>query len=157
MPGVGTCDPSRNSTMMPSVKSSFLRRSGVRNARTKAASTGSSWGPHGWRGVSHAIRGRLTQRRSAPGSLPRLPTSRRLAVGARGAGHTRCVVVTRGLLVASGSVSEAGRSAREGRDRAARGLDLLLGGGGELVRVHLDLHGDLARAEDLHREAVADG
>ena len=38
MPGVGSEAPRRNSAMRPSVISSFLRRSGVWNARTKAVS-----------------------------------------------------------------------------------------------------------------------
>ena len=38
MPGVGTAAPNRNSAMMPTVKSSFLRRSGVRKARRNAVS-----------------------------------------------------------------------------------------------------------------------
>ena len=38
IPGVGTVAPSRNMAMMKSVNSSFLRRSGVRNARTNAVS-----------------------------------------------------------------------------------------------------------------------
>src|ERR1700744_6574313 len=38
MPGEGSDDPNRNRAMMPSVKSSFLRRSGVRNARMNAVS-----------------------------------------------------------------------------------------------------------------------
>ena len=38
MPGVGSEAPNRNSAMRPSVISSFLRRSGVWNARTKAVS-----------------------------------------------------------------------------------------------------------------------
>src|SRR5215472_14065415 len=38
MPGAGSDEPNRNKTMMPSVKSSFLRRSGVRNARMNAVS-----------------------------------------------------------------------------------------------------------------------
>src|SRR6185312_964802 len=37
-PGVGSEDPSRNTAMMKSVKSSFLRRSGVLNARMNAVS-----------------------------------------------------------------------------------------------------------------------
>src|SRR6478735_6661888 len=147
MPGVGTCDPSRNSTMMPRVKSSFLRRSGVRNARAKAASTGSSWGAARWRGISHAIRGRVTQRRNAPGSPPRWPTSRRLAGRAPGA------LLTRGVWWSLAPDHSAGES----RDRAAGGLDLLLGGRRELVCLDLDLDGDLARTEHLHREAVTDG
>jgi len=32
MPGAGSADPNRNTTMMPEVNSSFLRRSGVLNA-----------------------------------------------------------------------------------------------------------------------------
>ena len=32
MPGAGNADPNRNTTMMPEVNSSFLRRSGVLNA-----------------------------------------------------------------------------------------------------------------------------
>src|SRR5258708_31441631 len=38
MPGVGSDEPNLNSATMPSVKSSFLRRSGVRNARMNAVS-----------------------------------------------------------------------------------------------------------------------
>ena len=38
MPGAGKHEPNRNKAMMPSVKSSFLRRSGVRNARMNAVS-----------------------------------------------------------------------------------------------------------------------
>src|SRR5690606_34507635 len=38
---------------------------------------------------------------------------------------------------------------------SAGGGDLLLGGPGEGVRLHLDRDGDLARAEDLHRTAAA--
>src|SRR6201995_2045065 len=38
MPGAGSDEPNRNKAMMPSVKSSFLRRSGVRNARMNAVS-----------------------------------------------------------------------------------------------------------------------
>ena len=38
MPGVGSEAPNRNSAMRPRVTSSFLRRSGVWNARTKAVS-----------------------------------------------------------------------------------------------------------------------
>src|SRR5262249_49087860 len=37
-PGAGSDEPNRNRVMMPSVKSSFLRRSGVRNARMNAVS-----------------------------------------------------------------------------------------------------------------------
>ena len=37
-PGQGSVDPSRNTAMMNRVKSSFLRRSGVRNARRNAVS-----------------------------------------------------------------------------------------------------------------------
>ena len=32
MPGAGSAEPNRNTTMMPAVKSSFPRRSGVLNA-----------------------------------------------------------------------------------------------------------------------------
>ena len=35
MPGAGTAEPNRNTTMRPRVNSSFLRRSGVLNARAK--------------------------------------------------------------------------------------------------------------------------
>src|ERR1700749_2886021 len=38
MPGAGSDEPNLNRAMMPSVKSSFLRRSGVRNARMNAVS-----------------------------------------------------------------------------------------------------------------------
>src|ERR1700734_2579530 len=38
LPGAGRDEPNRNKAMMPSVKSSFLRRSGVRNARMNAVS-----------------------------------------------------------------------------------------------------------------------
>src|ERR1700691_4332533 len=38
MPGAGSDEPNRNRATMPSVKSSFLRRSGVRNARMNAVS-----------------------------------------------------------------------------------------------------------------------
>src|SRR4051794_15849804 len=38
-PGAGTGLPTRDNTMIPSVNSSFLRRSGVRKALPKAAST----------------------------------------------------------------------------------------------------------------------
>src|SRR6516165_8498229 len=38
MPGAGSDDPNLNTVMMPSVNSSFLRRSGVRNARMNAVS-----------------------------------------------------------------------------------------------------------------------
>ena len=38
MPGAGSAEPSRNTAMMKSVNSSFLRRSGVRNARMNAVS-----------------------------------------------------------------------------------------------------------------------
>src|SRR5512143_3164534 len=38
-PGAGITLPIRNTTMIPSVNSSFLRRSGVRNALAKAVST----------------------------------------------------------------------------------------------------------------------
>src|SRR5215469_2855000 len=38
IPGAGSDEPNRNSATMPSVKSSFLRRSGVRNARMNAVS-----------------------------------------------------------------------------------------------------------------------
>src|ERR1022692_1664425 len=38
IPGVGMVAPSRKRAMMPSVNSSFLRRSGVRNARRNAVS-----------------------------------------------------------------------------------------------------------------------
>ena len=37
-PGVGSCWPSRNTATMNTVKSSFLRRSGVRNALKNAVS-----------------------------------------------------------------------------------------------------------------------
>src|SRR5689334_21062210 len=53
-----------------------------------------------------------------------------------------------------GSLSRWG-SERGGR--AARGLDLLLGGTGERVSGHRHLGADLAGAEDLDRVAVADG
>src|SRR6476661_514096 len=150
MPGVGTCDPSRNSTMMPSVKSSFLRRSGVRNARTKAASTGSSWGAARVARRHSCDPWKVNAKAQRPGHRPRCPTSRRTADRRPGrCSHERCGGTRAGL--------GTGRSAREGRDRAAGGLDLLLGGGRELVRLDLDLDGDLARAEHLHREAVADG
>ncbi len=42
-PGVGRNEPMRNTTMMPIVKSSLRRRSGVLNALTNALSTWSSW------------------------------------------------------------------------------------------------------------------
>ena len=35
MPGTGSVEPNRNTTMMPRVNSSFLRRSGVWNARAR--------------------------------------------------------------------------------------------------------------------------
>src|ERR1700733_545538 len=38
MPGAGSDEPNRNKAIMPSVKSSFLRRSGVRNALMNAVS-----------------------------------------------------------------------------------------------------------------------
>src|SRR6185437_10412924 len=38
MPGAGSDEPNRNKAIMPSEKSSFLRRSGVRNARMNAVS-----------------------------------------------------------------------------------------------------------------------
>src|SRR6516162_11068585 len=38
IPGAGSVEPNLNRVMMPSVKSSFLRRSGVRNARMNAVS-----------------------------------------------------------------------------------------------------------------------
>src|SRR5580700_9472424 len=38
MPGAGSEEPNRNKAIMPSEKSSFLRRSGVRNARMNAVS-----------------------------------------------------------------------------------------------------------------------
>ena len=38
MPGAGSFEPNRNKTMMAPVNSSFLRRSGVRNARANIAS-----------------------------------------------------------------------------------------------------------------------
>src|SRR6202012_1861170 len=38
MPGAGSDEPNLNRAMMPSVNSSFLRRSGVRNARMNAVS-----------------------------------------------------------------------------------------------------------------------
>ena len=38
MPGAGSDEPNLNRAIMPSVKSSFLRRSGVRNARMNAVS-----------------------------------------------------------------------------------------------------------------------
>src|SRR5689334_17433193 len=44
-----------------------------------------------------------------------------------------------------------------GGDRAAGGLDLLLGAGRELVSGHGDLDADLAVAEHLDREVVPDG
>jgi hypothetical protein len=37
-PGAGSVEPSRNKTTTPSVKISFLRRSGVLNARVKPVS-----------------------------------------------------------------------------------------------------------------------
>jgi hypothetical protein len=38
MPGAGSVAPNRYTTMMPRVNRSFLRRSGVRNARANIAS-----------------------------------------------------------------------------------------------------------------------
>src|ERR1700712_229059 len=43
-PGEGIVLPTRNSTMIPSVNRSFLRRSGVRKALPKAASTAPPFG-----------------------------------------------------------------------------------------------------------------
>ena len=44
MPGAGGSEPNRNMTIMPSANSSFLRRSGVRNAWTNTLSTARSAG-----------------------------------------------------------------------------------------------------------------
>src|ERR1700761_3798798 len=55
MPGVGSEAPRRNSAMSPSVISSFLRRSGVWNARTKAVSMRSP--RFGWWGSPRILPG----------------------------------------------------------------------------------------------------
>src|SRR5829696_313843 len=88
---------------------------------------------------------------NAKAQRPGPPPRSRRHVGRRFGRPGRCF--TRGVWWSLASDHSAG----EGRDRAAGGLDLLLGGGRELVRLDLDLDGDLARAEHLHREAVTDG
>ena len=138
--------PAGRCAMMQSVNSSFLRRSGVLNARTKAESTD----PPGRR--------RLLPRRplvaavaggaDAGAPVTRRPNPQRIPCGSpgmRAAGPHAGVPAVR--IPARWSVSD--RS--DGRGRAAGRLDLLLGGAGELVDRHVDLDGDLAGAEHLDR------
>jgi hypothetical protein len=44
MPGAGRFEPNRNNTITPPLNSSFLRRSGVRNAWTNTLSTAAAPG-----------------------------------------------------------------------------------------------------------------
>src|ERR1700712_5326692 len=70
--GVGTEAPRRYSTIIASVKSSFLRRSGVRNADAKALSTGP---PTQGEERRHPAVMRLTSRRwNGTRSGPSVPT-----------------------------------------------------------------------------------
>src|SRR4029077_4888970 len=74
MPGAGRFEPNRNKTIMAPVNSSFLRRSGVRNARTNTLSTG---------GALRWLVTPLECRPASPGSrgAPHLATQKRLAGG----------------------------------------------------------------------------
>src|SRR6476661_2441868 len=119
------------------VNSSFLRRSGVLNARVKAVSTG----PPGDAGRSGPAR--MMVRQSYEGYPGRW----------LGTANGVCRVLTLSGEPAAYPVVLAGSG---GGDRAAGGFDLLLGGCRELVSGHVDLDGDLAGAENLDRGVVAD-
>src|SRR5690349_21774804 len=118
------------------VNSSFLRRSGVLNARVKAVSTG----PPGDAGRSAT---QMTVRQSNEG----------YPEGSPGTANGVCRVLTSAV---SPRHTLSFWLWSGGGDRAASGLDLLLGGRRELVSGHVDLDGDLAGAENLDRGVVAD-
>src|SRR6266849_956928 len=71
IPGAGSDEPNRNKATMPSVKSSFLRRSGVRNARMNAVSMRdpSSSAEPAFERLPYLTR-RYTQRASTPKGPP---------------------------------------------------------------------------------------
>src|ERR1700761_7501620 len=78
MPGAGSDEPNRNRAMMPSVKSSFLRRSGVRNARMNAVSMRdpSSSAEPAYKWLPY-----LTRRHTQPASSPKGRPLERASVG----------------------------------------------------------------------------
>src|ERR1022692_107895 len=141
MPGVGRDAPSRNMAMMKSVNSSFLRRSGVRNAlmnpvsmrrphveRSTSAAPGCGARPDGSRARECTPKSNLRSALRKPGASPPPPAAR-----AAGTGPAAAAVAV---------ISQLG-------DRSARGGDLLPRGRGERVRGHPQLRCRVAGAKYL--------
>src|SRR5215472_14988535 len=122
MPGAGSDEPNRNKAMMPSVKSSFLRRSGVLNARMNAVSMRdpSSSAEPAYQRLPYR-----TRRRTHAASSFKGPPLERASLGCGLSVH---------YVVAYLSLTEQ-------RDRSARCLDLLPGRSRNSVRAHAHRHG----------------
>src|SRR6266536_2078992 len=133
MPGVGREAPSRNIAMMKTVKSSFLRRSGVRKARRKPVNICRSW----LRGLPGRFGGVTRTPKSNPPTPVRQPGATPWPAPARAAGPAPTAVISQ----------LGGCSARRG--------DLLPGGSGERVRGHPQPGCRVAGAEYLDQLARA--
>src|SRR6266567_8740400 len=147
MPGVGRDAPSRNIAMMKSVKSSFLRRSGVRKARRKPVSMRR---PH-VEGSTSAVPGRGARpdgswATPAPKSNPTVALRQPGTVPWPPPGRAAARARTR--PAAAAVISQLS-------GRSAGGGDLLPGGGGERVRGHPQPGRCLAGAEHLDQLARA--
>src|SRR6478609_258922 len=147
MPGVGTRDPRRKIAIIASVNNSFLRRSGVLNARPKAVSTGSSWRPRKttwcWQ---RSIRGTITPR----GRESRRPgRCRGVALRSEnGGGAAGCL----DLVLGRGRELVRGHGHRDGDLAGAEHLDQLAVTHGTLG--HEGLDGDVATLGEQRRDAV---
>src|SRR3954451_1358125 len=129
-PGPGIAAPRRYTAMIARENSSLRRRSGVRNAAANACSTC----PPLIGRMRLAIRGPVAAEATGPREAPCSVPSR--ACEGRG----------QGVLVSDAGGAAPGRA------------DLLSGGRGEGVRVHVHLDtAQVAGAEDLHRLATAHG
>src|SRR6516225_6111640 len=130
IPGAGSVEPNLNRVIMPSVNSSFLRRSGVRNARMNAVSM---------RDPSSSVKPAFQRlpypTRRPPGELARQGVPERASLGRGGPQFNLA----------------------EQSDCSARRLDLLLGRLGDRVGADPQRHGQFALAEHLDQFATADG